>query len=75
MIKPATKMKSYNRDPYWTNARFDSIAEDGTEVKRGDRVFYYPSIKKVFIGERAESAAADFAACAQDEAFATGGSY
>lgn len=68
-------MKSYRNDPYWTSAKFDSVAEDGTPVKRGDRIFFYPIGRKVLVGAQAEAAAADFQACAQDEAFASGESW
>lgn len=60
-------------DPYWMSARFDSIAEDGTQVRRGDRVFYYPSERKVYAGERAEAESRRFDAAVQDEAVFNGG--
>lgn len=63
-------MPHYSRDPYWMTARYNDTAEDGTPVRKGDRVFYYPSTRKVFIGARAERAAADFEACRQDEEWA-----
>ena len=65
-------MKSYSGDPYWTTAKFDSVTADGEQVRRGDRIFYYPRGRVVLIGAKAEAAAADFMACAQDEAFANG---
>lgn len=68
-------MKTYSKDPYWTYSRYDCTAEDGTPVLRGDRIFYYPNGRKVFVGAAAEAAAADFIACAQDEAFVNGETY
>lgn len=62
-------MNTYKDDPRWMTARFDGLAEDGTPVRRGDRIFYYPRTRTVFVGARAESAAADFQACAEDEEF------
>lgn len=61
-----------NRDPYWTTAKFDSTQPDGSQVKKGDRIFYYPSSRTVLTGKAAEQAARDFQAAAQDEAFYTG---
>lgn len=70
-------MKSYSKDPYWTTARFDgpSSNRDGMQIKRGDRIFYYPNGRQSFVGAEAEAASADFTACAQDEEFATGGGW
>lgn len=55
-------------DPYWTIARFDSPMPDGTRIKKGERIFYYPKTKKVLAGEAAEQAARDFEAARFDEA-------
>jgi hypothetical protein len=70
-------MKTYSKDPYWTTARFDgpSSNRDGTPIKRGDRIFYYPNGRQSFVGKEAEAAAADFQACAQDEASCNGDTY
>lgn len=35
-----------NNDPYWLNARFASVCGCGVQIKRGDRIFYYPKSKK-----------------------------
>ncbi len=54
-------------------ARFPGkCAKTGAEIKKGDRVFYYPNGRQMFAGDAAEAAAADFAACAADESFMTG---
>lgn len=62
-------MKRYSQDPFWMTARFDSIDANGHQVRKGDRIFYYPKTKTVLSGAEAEQAAADFFACAEDEAF------
>lgn len=67
-------MKNYNGDPYWMTAKFPgTCAKTGEPFKRGDRVFYYPRERKCYAGAAGEAAAADFAACAADEEFMTGG--
>lgn len=66
-------MKTYAKDPYWTTARFDSVAANGDTIKKGDRIFYYPNGRQSFVGQAAIEAAADFESCAQDEAFQNGG--
>ena len=66
-------MSRYSRDPYWTTARFDSKAADGTAVSKGTRIFYYPATKRVLVGEAAEQAAREFEAARFDEAQYNGG--
>lgn len=67
-------MKSYEKDPYWTTARFaGKCAKTGKPFAPGDRIFYYPNGRQCFTGEAAEAAARDFESCAQDEAFMNGG--
>lgn len=61
-------MTKYNGDPYWTFAKFDSVSADGQPVKKGDRIFYYPRTRAVYIGQGAEREASSFAAAVQDEA-------
>jgi hypothetical protein len=72
--KKYTTMLHYKNDPYWMTAKFagPSNNKDGTPIKKGDRIFYYPSGRQVFVGAEADAAAADFQACAEDEAFMTG---
>jgi hypothetical protein len=55
-------------DPHWTKARFDGKAACGTEIKRGDRIWYVPSTKTVLVGPMAEQAARNFEAAVADEA-------
>jgi hypothetical protein len=46
-----------NYDPYFTKARFDSVCpETGKQIKKGDKIAYYPRTKKAF---HSESEAAD----------------
>jgi hypothetical protein len=59
-------------DPYWLTARFHSTAANGAPIRKGDRVFYYPSTRRCFTGQAAIEAAADFSQCAADEAFESG---
>ncbi len=57
-------------DPYWMNARFASTCgckKCGTEIRKGDRIFYYPNGRHALAGSCAEAAAADFASCMFDE--------
>lgn len=57
-------------DPYWMNARFGSTCGSKgctDEIKKGDRVFYYPNGRSTFVGECAEAAARDFNSCMFDE--------
>jgi len=68
-------MKRYSQDPYWTTAKFDSVTADGTKVRRGDRIFYYPRTRTVLVGEKAEQASRDFQAAAFDEAVYNGSSF
>lgn len=55
-------------DPYWTTAKFAGRDRDGNQVRKGDRIFYYPNGRIVLTGAAAEAASADFAAAVQDEA-------
>ena len=59
-------------NPYWTTAKFNSVTKDGEQVKKGDRIFYYPRTKTVLIGEKAEQASRDFDAACFDEAVYNG---
>lgn len=54
-------------DPYWTTARFNGRDADGNQVRTGDRIFYYPLTRTVLTGAKAEQAAREFAAAADDE--------
>lgn len=68
-------MKTYAGDPYWLTAKFNgpSNNKDGTPIKRGDRIFYYPRGRQSFVGAEAEAAAADFQSNAEYEDFCSGG--
>lgn len=65
-------MKRYALDPYWLTVRFAGTCHTcGRPIKRGERAFYYPNGKHLFCEAPAcgQAAAADFHACAEDEAF------
>lgn len=66
-------MRRSGGDPYWTTARFDCVASDGTPVRKGDRIFYYPATRTVKVGQAAKDAAARFEAEKQDEDFMSRG--
>ena len=67
----------YERDPYWTTARFASRCRHsrtatpdstcGAPIRKGDRIFYYPASRSVRCEACGERAAADFNAHAFDE--------
>lgn len=56
-------------DPYWMAAKYPGKAQDGTPVKKGDKVFYYPRTKTMLVGPKAEAAAREFGAMSFDEDF------
>jgi len=62
-------MARYKNDPYWTTARFDSKDANGAPVKKGDRIFYYPSTRTVLSGAAADRASEEFDGACQDEDF------
>jgi hypothetical protein len=66
-------MANYGRDPYWLMARFASTCKCGAAIKKGERIFYYPSTKSALCPKCSEAASADFNACAQDDAFYNSG--
>ena len=58
------------RDPYWTTALYPGVcAKCGGEVRRNERIFYYPNGKKVYCDTPrcGQAASADFNAAAADE--------
>ena len=63
----------YSRDPYYLTAKFASVCKCGAAVKKGERIFYYPSTRSALCPKCSEAAAADFNAAAQDEAMHNGG--
>lgn len=46
-------------DPYWTTARFDSVDAKGHQIKKGDKIFYYPLGKKAVCKECGKDGYAD----------------
>ena len=39
--------RSYSADPRWIEAKYDGFDSKGNRIKRGERVFYYPSTKTI----------------------------
>ena len=61
---------SYAGDPHWMTARYPGkcdAAGCSDPIKKGDKIFYYPSSKKAYVGTHAEANARDFSSAAQDE--------
>lgn len=62
----------YKDDPRWLEARFDCECDGCHEpTRKGDRIYWYPSVKKAYgstcgCGQAAER---DFQAAAFDESF------
>lgn len=54
-------------DPYWLTAKYPGRAKDGTPVKKGDKVLYWPRTKEMLVGPKAEQAWRDFQAQVSDE--------
>jgi len=54
-------------DPAWMTAKFPGKAADGTPIKKGDKVLYWPLSKKMMVGKQAEQAWRDFESQAADE--------
>lgn len=73
MARYGYRSSSYGGDPYWTTAKFNSVADDGTPVKKGQDILYYPRTKTVMVGERAKQAWRDFQSAKADESFMGGG--
>ena len=65
--------KTYQGDPRWMRARREGVADDGSPVKRGQEILYWPSTKTVMVGRQAKEAWAQFQSEAADE-FVMGGS-
>lgn len=68
-------MTKYARDPYWTTARFPSTDANGRPVRKGDRIYYYPSTKTLLSDAEAKKASAEFESAKMDEATMTGSSW
>ena len=57
-----------NFDPYWTVARFPSTcAKTGAQIRKGERIYYYPRTRTVLVGDAAEQAARELEAAKADE--------
>lgn len=62
------KVAAYG-DPYWIQAKYPGVSQDGTPFKKGERVLYYPRNKVFLVGPKAEQAWRDFQAAVADEDF------
>lgn len=72
MVGESTPRLAYTRyqgDPYWMNAKFPGRAQDGTPVKKGDKILYWPRTKTIMVGKAAEDAWRKFQSEAADEDF------
>lgn len=62
---------AYSKDPYWTEARFNSKCKCGATITKGDRIFYYP-IGHHVLGSKcrcADKAQNDFRNCVEAERY------
>lgn len=60
-------MSRYSGDPRWIYAKYAGRDADGNPIRPGDRVFYFPRTRTIYTGAKAEQAARDFQAAAEDE--------
>ena len=56
-------------DPYWIKAKYPGKAMDGTPVKKGDRVLYWPRTRSMMVGPKADRAWREFESQVEDEDF------
>ena len=68
----ATMARYYSKDPRWLVARYPGRCKCGAEVKRGDRVFYWPIGKHVECSSCGAVSSERFELEAQDEAIYSG---
>jgi hypothetical protein len=57
------------QDSFWMDAKFPGVASDGTLVKRGDRVLYFPNTKTMMVGKEADKEWKEFQHNKQDDDF------
>jgi len=53
---PRPRRQTYGGDPMWITAKYDSHDDEGRKVRKGDRVLYWPSLRRVQSGEKADAA-------------------
>lgn len=64
-------MTSYSKDPRWLDARFPGRCSScGEQFQAGERIFYYPLVKKTYSGQCAEANSRDFESARYDEEMA-----
>jgi hypothetical protein len=57
----------YGGDPYWMTAKRPGKAKDGTSIKKGDKILWWPSTKTAMVGKKAEQAWREFLSQKGDE--------
>jgi len=58
----------YNGDPYWLNSKYGGICGNcNKEIKKGDRIYYYPRTKTPFCEKCGKAEERSFISIAQDE--------
>lgn len=66
-------MRRYHNDPKWITARFASRCDQcGAEIKKGDRLYWFPRGKRGYCETHGQEHAARFEAEAFDEAMVSG---
>jgi hypothetical protein len=60
---------SYRNDPSWIEAKFASKCKCGNEIKKGERIYYYPLTRTALCPKCSEAAEREFQACKADEDF------
>jgi hypothetical protein len=68
-LAKAPGKKAAGGDPYWMVAKYPGQAQDGTPVRKGDKVLYYPRTKTMMVGRAAEQAWRKFESEVADEDF------
>jgi hypothetical protein len=62
-------MSRYPKDPYWITAKYPGYcAKCKAPYRASEKIFYYPNSRATYSGECAQTAFADFACSAMDEA-------
>lgn len=59
------------RDPFWLETKYEggSCARCGAKIRKGERVFYYPSTKSIYCPTHSAEASREFSAAKFDEEF------
>lgn len=65
-------MSQYAGDPRWMTARFNSTCQCNAQMRKGERIFYYPNGRKALCSKCGEKASAEFESAKADEAMMCG---